>query len=448
MTEAELTTAADFHDGSVCPACQTAVRTGDPIHLCVKCGASSHEACWRRESGCTSYFCRKERTADVAGAPEICISKSEAESLPDAKLLPSATVYPQGREGRYPKRFSKSAILALLLGFLASLGVAVAMLGFIRESRGAGGFGVLAITLVLSGICWIACMALAVFSLVAIAGNSRLKGSWMSVASILLNIALVVAIPILGLKFGYSSGRMGKIEFRDPPEALQNVKNPAIRTAMRANVVVHTSGRGLMGGVITGSGVIVDLDAQRALILTNRHVIDPSFREGNAEAPAGARIEVIFCGKERVDATVKWCDPNGLDLALLECQPSDIKRPAAANFKLPTDGGIGADVFAVGNPMEHGWTYTEGVISSVRERVLGSLRVKIYQTQTPINQGNSGGGLYDVKGTLIGINSWTLSKSIAENLNFAIALEAAQEALKPLIEKREAKSVKREKPKG
>ena len=104
----------------------------------------------------------------------------------------------------------------------------------------------------------------------------------------------------------------------------------------------------------------------------------------------------------------------------------------------------------MGNPMEHGWTYTKGVISSVRERVVGSLRVKIYQTQTPINQGNSGGGLYDMKGRLVGINSWTLSKHIAENLNFAIAVEAAREALAPLLKKSAAppKPPADEKPKG
>jgi len=448
MSDTELTTAAEHHDGSICPACQTAVRTGDPIHLCAKCGASSHEACWRREGGCTSYFCRKERKADVGGAAGITISKSEAENLPEAKLLPSATVYPEGRDGRYPKRFSKAAILSLLLGTLSSLGMSAAMLSLMGSPEFRSDLGSLFLVAVVPGLIWVACMALAVFSLVAIAGNSRLKGAWMSVTSILLNIGLVVIIPVIGFNVSYNPGRLDKIEFRDPPEALDSVEDPAIRTAMRANVVVHTSGQGFMGGVITGSGVIVDLDAQRALIITNRHVIDPTFSEGRSRAPASARIEVIFCGKERVDATVKWYHPNGLDLALLECQPTDIKRPAAANFDLPTASGIGADVFAVGNPMEHGWTYTQGVISSVRERVLGSLRIKIYQTQTPINQGNSGGGLYNVKGKLIGINSWTLSKSIAENLNFAIALEAAREALKPLMDKRSARPARPEKPKG
>jgi len=291
-------------------------------------------------------------------------------------------------------------------------------------------------------------MLLSVFSLVSIAGNSQLKGGWMAVTSILLNLALVVVIPIVGLRDGVSSGRMSKIEFRDPPEALKSVKDPAIRRAMRANVLVHTSGHGMMAGLITGSGVVVEFCKERALILTNRHVIDPTFREGRTAAPTKARIEVIFCSKERVDAEIQWFHPQGLDLALIECHPGDLGGPAAARFELPTSAGIGADVFAVGNPMEHGWTYTKGVISSVRERVLGALHIKIYQTQTPINQGNSGGGLYDKAGQLVGINSWTLSKDIAENLNFAIAIEAAREVLRPLIDKRARQPLKVEKPKG
>ncbi|TXT22375.1 MAG: trypsin-like serine protease with C-terminal PDZ domain [Planctomycetota bacterium] len=46
--------------------------------------------------------------------------------------------------------------------------------------------------------------------------------------------------------------------------------------------------------------------------------------------------------------------------------------------------------------------------------------MKIIQTSAAINSGNSGGGLYDKAGRLIGINTWTKDKRFAEGLSFAI----------------------------
>jgi S1-C subfamily serine protease len=434
VSDAGISTATDFHEGNVCPACQEEVHEGDPIHVCSACGVASHQSCWQRERGCNSYFCRKQRRGDVSAPADIVITRDEAAGLPEAKLLPPTTAYPEGREGRYPRRNSRLAILSLLLGVPASVALAAAITYLIRQlGQGPAGLTMAFFSLVLTAGLWLVCIGLSVAALASISGNSQLKGRWLAVSAVVVDIALVVLIPAFGVRGGVSSSHMAKVEFRDPPEAIDNVKDPAIRGAMRANVLVRTSGRGLLAGGISGSGVVVALSKDRALILTNRHVIDPAYRDGKIGKPADAKIEVIFCGKERVDAKVKWHHPQGLDLAMLECRPTDLKHPAAVDVHLPSTVSIGADVFAVGNPMEHGWTYTKGVISSVRERVVGSLRVKIYQTQTPINQGNSGGGLYDMKGRLVGINSWTLSKHIAENLNFAIAVEAAREALAPLL---------------
>jgi serine protease Do len=81
---------------------------------------------------------------------------------------------------------------------------------------------------------------------------------------------------------------------------------------------------------------------------------------------------------------------------------------------------IGDKVFAVGNPHELSWSYAEGVISGMREFPQGSQKLTIYQLQVPINQGNSGGGLYAMDGTLIGIISWTKNKAQAEGIGFAI----------------------------
>jgi serine protease Do len=76
------------------------------------------------------------------------------------------------------------------------------------------------------------------------------------------------------------------------------------------------------------------------------------------------------------------------------------------------------------------WSYTEGVISAIRQQGFGSRDVTVYQTQTPINQGNSGGGLYNMAGELVGINTWTQDKSQAEGLSFAISAQSLVDLLK------------------
>ena len=51
-------------------------------------------------------------------------------------------------------------------------------------------------------------------------------------------------------------------------------------------------------------------------------------------------------------------------------------------------------------------------------------RLRVIQMQTAVNPGNSGGGLYDQKGDLVGIVTWSQDKRVSEGLNFAIAMES------------------------
>ena len=84
---------------------------------------------------------------------------------------------------------------------------------------------------------------------------------------------------------------------------------------------------------------------------------------------------------------------------------------------------MGEKVFAIGNPMGLDWTYTEGVVSSFRNKEIGKHEISVIQIQTPLNHGNSGGGLYSEKGNLVGINTWIYEKAQTEGLNFSIAID-------------------------
>jgi S1-C subfamily serine protease len=73
---------------------------------------------------------------------------------------------------------------------------------------------------------------------------------------------------------------------------------------------------------------------------------------------------------------------------------------------------VGADVRAIGHPKGEEWTYTKGIVSSVRPDYEWSgepgesHRATVIQTQTPINPGNSGGPLLSDEGKIVGVNSF------------------------------------------
>jgi predicted RNA-binding Zn-ribbon protein involved in translation (DUF1610 family) len=208
------------------------------------------------------------------------------------------------------------------------------------------------------------------------------------------------------------------------PDLADLDRQPAeIRRAMKANVrITQQSGLG-MG---LGSGVILRHENDRALILTNRHVVDFAFAQshGAAKIPLD-RIpdpEIMYVTQDQMRGKVIWIAADDVDLALLDAPcPKNVE---AVSWQAADDIQIGEHVFAVGNPMGLGWTLTTGVVSAMRQQDYGARKVPVVQTDTRIGPGNSGGGLYNQKGELIGINTYVMSGSRASagetGLGFAI----------------------------
>jgi len=202
-----------------------------------------------------------------------------------------------------------------------------------------------------------------------------------------------------------------------PSEDELNRMDAAKATALRANVVIEagSSTPFFGGGLSYGSGIILRVDENRtAAIMTNKHVV---------QSPDGGfhkSITVLFYNGEKSEASVAWEAPGDADFVILTCQGLTLGNFSGVRM-YSSVAAHGQEVFAVGNPLNLGWSYTEGVISSVRHRDQADMDFVIYQTQTPINRGNSGGGLYDMEGRLIGVNTWTQDKAIAEGLSFVIS---------------------------
>jgi Do/DeqQ family serine protease len=162
-----------------------------------------------------------------------------------------------------------------------------------------------------------------------------------------------------------------------------------------------------------GSGFVVN---KSGVILTNNHVV------------AGAdEVWVQLSDERRFEARVVGSDPS-TDVAVVKLTrpPGDLRPVQIGNSEQVR---VGDYVLAIGNPLGLGQTVTMGIVSA-KNRMLGG-RITQYedfiQTDAAINQGNSGGPLFNFKGEVIGINSAILNPAVAMNVGFAIPINLARQ---------------------
>ena len=171
-----------------------------------------------------------------------------------------------------------------------------------------------------------------------------------------------------------------------------------------------------------GSGFIISDDG---IVITNNHVIQ------------GAEdVFVRVNGDQEFKAKILGADP-GMDLAVLKIESDEKFVPV--KFGDSDKSRIGDWVIAIGNPFGLGGTVTAGIISA-RNRSIGLSRYEDFiQTDASINQGNSGGPLFNMNGDVIGINTAILGQSGSIGIGFAIPSNSADRVIKQLIEFGETK---------
>ncbi|MES1986324.1 MAG: trypsin-like peptidase domain-containing protein, partial [Pseudomonadota bacterium] len=140
-----------------------------------------------------------------------------------------------------------------------------------------------------------------------------------------------------------------------------------------------------------GSGFIISADGY---VVTNNHVVAPG-----AEGATIDSITVTLTNREEYTAKLVGRDVAS-DLAVLKIEP---KKPLPfVKFGDSTKARVGDWVIAIGNPFGLGGTVTAGIISAVH-RNTGGGSDRFLQTDASINQGNSGGPMFDMNGNVIGI---------------------------------------------
>ena len=172
-----------------------------------------------------------------------------------------------------------------------------------------------------------------------------------------------------------------------------------------------------------GSGFLVSADGY---IVTNNHVIQP---DGRAELE---EVTVTLTDGSEFQAEVVGKDPAS-DLAVLKIsrgQPFPF-----VHFGDSRHARVGDWVVAIGQPFGLGGTVTSGIVSAVvRSTGQGGAYDRYIQTDASINRGNSGGPLFDMQGSVIGINNAIFSPSGGSvGIGFAIPAETAEPIVQKLI---------------
>ncbi len=167
-----------------------------------------------------------------------------------------------------------------------------------------------------------------------------------------------------------------------------------------------------------GSGVIISSDGY---IITNDHVID-----------GASKISVRTTDNVTYEAELIGTDPQ-TDIAVVKITPTSTLTVAQLGDSDELE--VGDLAVAIGNPLgELGGTVTEGIISALdREINIEGESMTLLQTSAAVNPGNSGGGLFDDEGNLVGIVNAKSSGTDIEGIGFAVPINTAQFVAEEII---------------
>jgi serine protease Do len=167
-----------------------------------------------------------------------------------------------------------------------------------------------------------------------------------------------------------------------------------------------------------GSGFVVSADG---LIVTNNHVID-----------GADDIEVYLPDGTRLSAKVVGTDQK-VDLALLKIEAGHPLK--FVEFGDSDTAQVGDWVMAIGNPFGLGGSVTLGIVSARNRDIESGPYDSFIQTDASINQGNSGGPLFDMNGKVVGINTAIVARGGASlGIGFAVAANLAKPVIDQLRE--------------
>ena len=165
-----------------------------------------------------------------------------------------------------------------------------------------------------------------------------------------------------------------------------------------------------------GSGVIYD---PNGYIVTNYHVADETCTS----------ITVVLYDGSQYQAQYIYGDELS-DLAVIKIKKTNCDYAVFGNSDQMTYGDM---VLAIGNPQGLGLSVTDGIISRPGESVtIGNSTMTLLRTSAAVNSGNSGGGLFNLNGELIGIVNAKIAANTVDNIGYAIPSQTVVKCINDL----------------
>ena len=175
----------------------------------------------------------------------------------------------------------------------------------------------------------------------------------------------------------------------------------------------------------------------KKFVITNHHVVD-SIKN---------TTKIIFYGNFKTYPAIivgkdKMSDIAVLKMSTLEGQ-TRIRNIKELQWGNSNNMRQGDDAWAVGHPMQQLWSVSKGIISYIGRRI-HNIRQELIQSDVAINSGNSGGPLLNMKGEVIGVNTFIASRQNGGQLgvNFSVTSNLAKRVMKQLIDTGVVKSPK------
>lgn len=251
------------------------------------------------------------------------------------------------------------------------------------------------------------------------------------------NGVVFVATILFALTIGFAVGNMSKTEISEPITSAQSeAYSDIIKTfaassengelaikdiaKLTENSVVEITTESVVRGSMlgqyvyegAGSGVIIASDGY---IVTNNHVID-----------SASKIMIKLKNGDVHEATVVGRSSES-DIAVLKVDATNLQPVVIGDSSKLV---VGDTAVVVGNPLGSGATVTNGIISALdREIDLGDSIMNLLQTNAAVNPGNSGGGLFNGKGELVGIVVAKSAGEDIEGIGFAIPINDIKETV-------------------
>lgn len=168
-----------------------------------------------------------------------------------------------------------------------------------------------------------------------------------------------------------------------------------------------------VSGSVSGSGFVI---SENGYILTNYHVVEDAYT-------GGYEVKVMFYDGSTYTAEIKGFDRNN-DIAVLKIDATGLD---AAELGSSDSLFVGDTVYAVGNPLgELSYSMTSGMVSAT-DRLITTEEgtMTMFQIDAAVNEGNSGGPVYNTSGQVVGVVTAKSNEDGTEGLGFAIPIDDA-----------------------